>query len=143
MKVDQITFFPHRKGVGILGFSVLIPDLFLFYRFFESGQVLYVVLALVVAVIAIYLLGPFFRNAVVDIIDNIIILHSFWNKYELSFENLDTIVHHKDGGISYQFSVDDGLFQITPKGYQNGEEMQVIFDNIYAKKNLHSRRSSR
>ena len=134
MKVDKITFFPHRKEVGIIGLCFFAVSILLCYRFFETRHVLYVLLALVTVVISIYLLGPFFRNPVVDIIDDAIILHSFWKKHELASENFYGIVHHKDGGISYQFSKGKGLFRVTPKGYYDGDDMQIIFNKIFGNK---------
>jgi hypothetical protein len=134
MKVDKITFFPHRKEVGIIGLCFFAVSILLCYRFFETRHVLYVLLALVTVVISIYLLGPFFRNPVVDIIDDAIILHSFWKKHELASENFYGIVHHKDGGISYQFSKGKGLFHVTPKGYYDGDDMQIIFNKIFGNK---------
>ena len=135
MKIDQKTFFPHRKEVGIIGSCFLAVSLLLCYRFLETRQVLYAGLDLITVVISIYLLGPFFRNPIVDIVEDAIVLHSFWKKYKLLPDDLDEIVHHKNGGISYQFSTDESFFRVTPKGYYNGEEMQIVFDKIFGNKN--------
>jgi hypothetical protein len=126
-----MTFYPRRKGIGVLGFCVLALGTFLVWHFLaaEKGFLL-VVCSIVMIGISVFLLVPFFRNQVVQIDEEKLILHAFGKTTELRAENFIGLVCRRNGVISYRFSKGWRGYQVTPHAYYDAEKLREMISSM-------------
>jgi hypothetical protein len=79
---------------------------------------------------SVFLLVPFFRNQVIQIADERIILHAFGKTTELRAENFLGLVCRKNGVISYRFSKGRRGYQVTPHAYYNAEKLREMISRM-------------
>jgi hypothetical protein len=123
--------YPSRKTVGTLGFFDLALSLVLTYQFFATFKVVYAVCAVVAIGLSVFILVPVFRNQIVEIINDSIIVHAFGEKNYLTIDNLTEIRPNKDGTNSYRFTKQGKRFQVTPSGYSDKDKMSYEFIRIF------------
>ena len=84
-------YYPSRKIVGTLGFFDLLLSVVLTYQYLTTYKIVYAICAVVAIGLAIFILVPVFRNQVVEIINDSIIVHAFGEKNYLTLDNLTEI----------------------------------------------------
>jgi len=124
-------FYPSRKIIGILGFFDLVLGGILTYQFLVTYQIVYAVCVVVAIGLSAFILVPVFRNQIVEVINDSIIVHTFGEKNYLTIDNLTGIRHNKDGSNSYRFTKQGKRFQVTPSGYSDKEKMSYEFIRIF------------
>ena len=124
-------YYPARKAVGILGFLDLTLALILAYQFLTTHLIVYAICAVAAIGLAVFILVPVFRNQVVEIINDSIIVNTFGERNYLTIDNLTGIRRNKDGTNSYRFSKQGSRFQVTPCGYSDKEKMSYEFIRIF------------
>ena len=124
-------YYPSRKIVGTLGFFDLGLSLVLTYQYLATYKIVYAICAVVAIGLAIFILVPVFRNQVVEVINDSIIVHTFGERNYLTLDNLTEIRRNKDGSNSYRFSKQGNRFQVTPSGYSDKEKMSYEFIRIF------------
>ena len=127
-------YYPSRKIVGTLGFFDLGLSLVLTYQYLATYKIVYAICAVVAIGLAIFILVPVFRNQVVEVINDSIIVHTFGERNYLTLDNLTEIRRNKDGSNSYRFSKQGNRFQVTPSGYSDKEKMSYEFIRIFARR---------
>ena len=103
----------------------------LIYQYLATHKIVYAVGALTAIGLSVFILVPVFRNQVVEIINDSIIIHAFREKSYLTIDNLTEIRRNKDGSNSYRFSKQGVRFQVTPSGYSDKEKMSYEFIRIF------------
>jgi len=124
-------FYPSRKIIGMLGFFDLVLALVLTYQFLATHQLAYAVCDVVAVGLSAFILVPVFRNQIVEVINDSIIVHTFGEKNYLTIDNLTGIRHNKDGSNSYRFTKLGKRYQVTPSGYSDKEKMSYEFIRIF------------
>lgn len=124
-------FYPSRKIVGILGFFDLALSLVLTYQYLVTFKIVYAICDVVAIGLSVFILVPVFRNQIVEVINDSIIVHAFGEKNYLTIDNLTGIRHNKDGSNSYRFTKQGNRFQVTPSGYSDKEKMSYEFLRIF------------
>ena len=126
-----MTFYPHRKELGVLGCCALVLSAFLVWLCLaaENGLLL-VVCSIVMIGASVFLLVPFFRNQVIQITEEKLILHVFGRTTELRAENFVGLVCRKNGVISYRFSKGRRGYQVTPHAYHNAEKLREMISRM-------------
>ena len=127
-------YYPSRKIVGTLGFFDIGLSLVLTYQYLATYKIVYAICAVVAIGLAIFILVPVFRNQVVEVINDSIIVHTFGERNYLTLDNLTEIRRNKDGSNSYRFSKQGNRFQVTPSGYSDKEKMSYEFIRIFARR---------
>jgi hypothetical protein len=128
---QSVIYYPFRKTVGILGFLDLVLGLILICLFLMTFKVAYAVCAVAAIGLSIFILVPVFRNQVVEVINNSLIVHTFREKTYLTIDHLTEIRRNKDGSNSYRFTKQGDRFQVTPSGYSDKEQMSQEFIRIF------------
>lgn len=126
-----MVYYPRRKAVGLLGFVCLAASIVLTYRYLVTSKISYAIFDVVPIGLSIFLLMPFFRNQVVEVVGRTIVVHTFGSKSILAVENLDSICRSKDGATSYRFSKGGRQYQVTPDVYTDSEAMLKEFARIF------------
>ncbi len=126
-----MTFYPRRKGIGALGFCALVLSTFLVWHCLAAEKgLLLVVCSIVMIGVSVFLLVPFFRNQIIQIGDEKLILYFFGKTTELRAENFTGLVCRKNGVISYRFSKGWRGYQVTPHAYYNGEKLRGMISRM-------------
>lgn len=126
-----MTFYPRRKGIGVLGFCVLSLSTFLVWHFLGAVKgLLLVMCSIVMTGISVFLLVPFFRNQVVQIDEGKLVLRAFGKTIELRAENFIGLVCRRNGVISYRFSKGWRGYQVTPHAYHNAEKLREMLSRM-------------
>lgn len=126
-----MTFYPPRKILGTFGAIFLGLSLFAFYRYSQAHRFSFAIIAFLSLCIAIYQLGPVFRNQVVEIVSDGIIISTFGKKTALTKADLYNIEYHHNCIASYQFNQGEQYYQITPIAYTNGIDMLQEFKRLF------------
>ena len=124
-------FYPFRKTVGIIGFLDVALGLILTYQYFTTHLIVYAICAVAAIGLAVFILVPVFRNQIVEIINDSIIVDTFGERNYLTVDHLTEIRRKKDGTNSYRFSKQGSRFQVTPYGYSDKEIMSSEFKRIF------------
>ena len=91
---------------------------------------LLVVCSIVMIGVSVFLLVPFFRNQVIQISEEKLILYAFGKTTELRVENFIGPVCRKNGVIPYRFSKGWRGYQVTPHAYYNGEKLREMISRM-------------
>ena len=75
-----MTFYPPRKVIGTFGVVFFGLSVFAFYRYSQAHKLSYVIIAALTLCITVYLLMPVFRNQIVEIASDGIIISTFGKK---------------------------------------------------------------
>ena len=129
-------FYPFRKTVGTVGFLDLGLGLILTYQYFTTHLIAYAICAVAAFGLAVFILVPVFRNQVVEIINDSIIVDIFGERNYLTIDHLTEIRRKKDGTNSYRFTKQGSRFQVTPYGYSDKEIMSSEFIRIFDKPSM-------
>ena len=128
-------YYPSRKIIGTLGFFDLALSLILIYQYLATYKIGYAICSALAIGLAVFILVPVFRNQVVEIINDGIIVQAFGEKNYLNIDNLVEIRRNKDGSNSYRFSKNGIRFQVTPSGYSDKVKMSYEFIRIFDRRN--------
>ena len=126
----EMTFYPRRKEVGVLGCCAFVLSAFLVWLYLAAENGLFLVCSIVMSGASVFLLVPFFRNQVIHIADRKLILHIFGKATELRAENFVGLVCRKNGVISYRFSKGRRGYQVTPHAYYNAEKLREMLSRM-------------
>ena len=116
-KPAGMTFYPPRKIIGTFGSIFLGLSLFAFYRYNQGHKFSFAIIAVLSLCIAVYQLVPVFRNQIVEIVSDGIIISSFGKKTAISKADLYNVEYHHTCIASYQFNQGKRYYQITPIAY--------------------------
>jgi hypothetical protein len=130
-EIKAMMFYPSRKIVGILGFFDFALALVLTYEYLVTYKIIYALCDVAAIGLSVFILVPVFRNQMVEVINDSIIVHAFGEKNYLTIDNLTGIRHNKDGSNSYRFTKQGNRFQVTPSGYSDKEKMSYEFIRIF------------
>jgi len=106
-------------------------SIFAIYRYSQVHKLSYAIIAALTLCIAVYQLVPMFRNQIVEVVENSIIISSFGKKTTLTKADLESIEYHNNCIASYQFNKGNRYYQITPIAYTNGSDMLQEFIRIF------------
>ena len=126
-----MTFYPRRKEIGVLGCCALVLSAFLVWLCLatEDGLLLEVC-SIVMIGASVFLLVPFFRNQVVQIAEEELILYIFGKRIVLRAENFVGLVYRKNGVTSYRFLKGQRGYQVTPHAYRNAEKLREMLSRM-------------
>ena len=91
---------------------------------------LLVVCTIVMIGASVFLLVPFFRNQVVQIAEEELILYIFGKRIVLRAENFVGLVCRKNSVISYRFLKGQRGYQVTPHAYRNAEKLREMLSGM-------------
>jgi hypothetical protein len=124
-------FYPPRKVIGTFGTVFLGLSLLAFYRYSHFHKLSYAIIAALTLCISVYQLMPVFRNQIVEITSDGIIISSFGKKTVLTKANLHNIEYNHTCIASYQFNLGKQYYLVTPAAYTNGIDMLQEFKRIF------------
>src|SRR6266567_1125953 len=96
----------YRKFVAPFGFICFGSVMVLTYKCLTTHKVIYAVCDVVATGLSVFILYPFFRNQVVEIVDESIIVHNFRKKNALTIDDWEMTRRDKHGNTSYYFLKD-------------------------------------
>ena len=126
-----MVYYPCRKFIGLLGLVFFALSIMFTYEYLTTFKIVYAICDVVTIGLSIFILMPFFRNQVVEVVGQSIIIHAFGKKNSLTADNLDSISRSMDGATSYRFSKDGRRYQVTPNVYTDSEIMLDEFERIF------------
>jgi hypothetical protein len=126
-----MTFYPPRKVLGTFGMVFFGLSLFAFYRYSQVHKSSYAIISTLTLCISVYQLMPVFRNQIVEITPDGIIISSFGKKTELTKAHLYNIEYNHTCIASYQFNQGKQYYQVTPAAYTHGIVMLQEFKRIF------------
>jgi hypothetical protein len=121
----------YRKFIGPLGFICFGSVIILAYKYLITYKLIYALCDLAAIGLSVFLLFPFFRNQVVEIVGDSIIVYNFGKKCTLNIDNLQMIRLGKDGTTSYLFSKAGKYYYVIPNIYTDSETMLKEFTRIF------------
>ena len=126
-----MVYYPCRKIIGLIGFISFGIVIVLTYKYLATSRFSYAICDVIAIGLSVFLLMPFFRNQVVEVVDKSITIRTFGKARTLTADNLESISRSKDGATSYRFSKDGRRYQVTPDVYTNSEIMLEEFAQIF------------
>jgi hypothetical protein len=123
---------PPRAHLVITGGASLSLSLYLIYKYHQLHNLVYADCAIPVLILTLYFWMHYFRNPIVSVVDDGILLCTFGNVAKLTVENLYAIKYNKDGIASYKFKKYGKYYQVTPLPYINGENMLSDFQKVFS-----------
>ena len=127
----KMKFHPHRGLVAILGVCSLTCSLMAASYWFHSRSLLTLLSSIFLLMIAVYFIGPVFKNQIIEMKGEGFLLHSFGRKIELDVDNLYEIVERQKGIKSYCFRKNGFEYQVTPHAYHDSIQLQEQFDQLF------------
>lgn len=137
----MVYYLSFRKFVVPFGFMCLGSVIALTYKFLITYKIIYVMCDVGAVGISAFILFPFFRNQVVEIMDDSITTHRYWKRINLTIDNLEMIRRGKEGTTSYHFLKDGRCYIVTPDLYTNSENMLKEFTRTFDSHNKHIKRN--
>jgi hypothetical protein len=131
--MSHIKFYPKRKFVTLISIISLLVSCAMMFLSFHTFGLKTAIASFLSFGIFIFFIFPVFKNQVVAVKDNCIVLYSFGKGCDLSRDDLLEIVNRGGGIFSYRFKKGTSHFQISPHAYHNGEILENKLNDILFK----------